>query len=142
MHPFWKRPTRGGPPPIDHQHRELQAVIEHLAAHPEATARSRPILEALDRLMRYGSNHLHAEEALLRVHGYPELDSHAEDHRRFRHMMALLSVAATSGVGEFPAALVDEVPAVLRDFVTRWWNAHVLVADRRCARFLEDRGVV
>lgn len=115
-------------PAIDDEHRQLAELINRLyrAIHVrQPLGTLRPFLAELEA---YANAHFEGEEQLMRRHQRPahEIEMHAAEHDEFR--ACLRSLAQDIEVGEISLRLD------LWQFVTSWWNNHVLGTDRRMAR--------
>jgi hemerythrin len=133
--PTWDPLLDTGQPEIDAQHHELFACATRLS---EAVSRGRAgeeVAGALRFLVDYVLRHFEAEEALMRRHGYPEAEAHAEIHGRLSRRLGEV-VAAFQGHGS-TEALVGEVDAMMRG----WVSIHIGEKDRAFAEFLRAKGI-
>ncbi len=123
LHLSWHESYDCGEPTIDGEHRRLFELANALitAAFNRKSSPSE-FDDALQKLLAHIVQHFADEEDILAQHGYPELEMHAQSHKRLvERAMQLRDSAATGGVtvGELVDFLADEV-------VTR----HMLKADR------------
>lgn len=68
---------------IDQQHQVLFDVVARLEQAVTADEKWSAVHFALVELTRFVDVHFAVEEALLRMHGYPDLDAHIAAHRAF-----------------------------------------------------------
>lgn len=122
----WTNAYSIGIPEIDAQHMELVDIMNRLwdalirrAEHGETTA----LIEALER---YCVAHFRAEETMMQVAAYPDIDRHKHAHAQFVGEIAAKKAEIAQG-GELPLDLLH----YLRD----WLLKHILVADRHYADF-------
>jgi hemerythrin len=78
----WNDALATGVPLLDEQHKALFKCVSEIEW---AVQERRVILtiHAIDQLKTYVRSHFATEERLMRSHGYPGLDLHIEEHRRF-----------------------------------------------------------
>jgi hemerythrin-like metal-binding protein len=78
----WKDSYSVGVPAVDHEHRELIALVNRLH---EALGSGRPAADievVFGDLFRAISSHFALEERFMREHGYDQLRQHKTDHER------------------------------------------------------------
>jgi hemerythrin-like metal-binding protein len=69
----------------------------------------------------------------MKVHGYPDLDEHRQEHIAYRRKAIDFSTAATIGV--------ESVPQILIDYLSEWWMHHILDEDMKYKPFFAKKGV-
>lgn len=116
----WKRSFASGQPEIDREHRELFDRANALLEFALADAPIAAVADALERLLNHVIHHFAHEEAILRQHGYADLERHAEQHRLLTERALALRAQVDTGdlsVGELVQFLAVEVVArhMLRD---------------------------
>lgn len=107
---------------LDADHREFVRLINLLQANVKYAERRDLARRALSTLEDYARFHFAREEAVMRVCGFPGLDAHRDEHRRF---VAWFRDAALRLEGDPEAAVGDE----LLDFLVQWLNHHILIQD-------------
>ncbi len=120
----WHESYDCGEPTIDSEHRRLFELANALI-NAAFKRKSGPAEfdDALQKLLAHVVQHFADEEAILAQHHYPELEMHAQSHRRLvERAMQLRDAAAAGGVtvGELVDFLADEVVA-----------RHMLKTDRK-----------
>ena len=73
---------------IDEQHKALFEVVERLDQAVSSEDKWSAVHYALVELENYVRVHFAVEEALMRLHGYPDLDAHIGAHRAFTAALA------------------------------------------------------
>ncbi|MFO0583208.1 MAG: bacteriohemerythrin [Anaeromyxobacter sp.] len=117
---------------IDEQHQELFRRFERLEdaiLHRDRTEAGR----MLDFLADYVRVHFDAEEALMRVVGYPDLERHRAEHEGFKAAVSRLDLklAEHGSSAELVLRLDRDVGGWLRD--------HIYGSDVTLARFVKAR---
>lgn len=118
----WKDDYSVGIREIDDQHR---ALAECISGIEQAVARyDRGSADAaVIRLADLAHIHFTVEESLMRIHDYPRLEEHADDHRQFSvHLRTLQEPFLTKDVFR------DRV-----EFLHAWWDTHVQKHDKSYA---------
>ena len=87
------------------------------------------MMGAISKLNSDVDEHFQFEEAFLRAHGYPKLESHVREHDAMREKIAELTGEILDG-GEITMEIID----LLRG----WFHSHVRNEDSEYADFLKD----
>ena len=125
----WTSTLSVGVAEIDQQHQELFRRIDRLLDSMLRNDRSEAA-RLLDFLAEYVIVHFADEESLMEGTGYPDLQRHTEDHRRFRATLRDISLAfAERGP---TASLVLR----LEQEVVGWLKDHVYFTDVALGRFV------
>jgi hemerythrin len=125
----WKEIFAVGVREIDGQHQRLFSMVNALAELPETSAGHAERLRLLGEIVPFARLHFDTEEALMRTHGYPELDRHRSEHEQ-------LFASAQKAQSNPPSE-----PGSLADFLKDWLVNHTLQEDRKLGPFLNSRGV-
>ncbi len=118
----WKNEYSVGIHEIDEQHKTLTECISSIE---QAVARCDPQAAhvAVVRLVDLVQAHFTLEECLMRIHDYPRLEEHADDHKQFSaHVKTLHERFLTTDVSH------DKI-----EFLHEWWDTHVQKHDKSCA---------
>jgi hemerythrin-like metal-binding protein len=128
----WREDFRVGIEEVDHEHRELIALVN--TAHDALGAdRSGERVEAcLGEIHARISAHFALEERAMRERGYPELGDHKADHERLLDDIRDLMDEHDAG-----GALDD---AAFGARLAEWFGGHFRTQDARFHRFLAGRG--
>ena len=130
----WDESLSVGIKKMDKQHQELVKIINCLVENEDASGRSEPIAQVLDRMTQYAVYHFETEEALMREYEYPDYESHRDDHTQFKMRTAKFCLDALQGKETLP----DELLSYLRD----WLTHHILKADMKYKVYFLERGVL
>ncbi len=119
---------------FDGDHQQLFDIINQLHEGMK-TGHGKEVLEpVLAQLIRYTEDHFSREEAALKVHGYPRLAAHIEQHRSFVAKMKEVSQRyKTTAVG---------LSVEVLDFLTQWLAKHIVGTDQQYSTFLNAKGVM
>ena len=121
-----------GDPEIDGQHRELFNRIDRLLAASRERRSREEVGQTLTFLGDYVVHHFAAEERMMAVADYPEIEAHRAEHARFVQEFGLL-------YQEFKA----EGPTTLfiirvGNRVTGWLREHIYRTDRTLVQWLKQ----
>lgn len=114
---------------IDRQHETLTDLLNALN---EAFRGGRPnevLLFRLDQLIESTHEHFTDEEALMRRKEYPDIDLHKAEHD--------FLLAQVAHFREEFAASKAELSDSMMDYLRDWLRDHILISDRRMARFIK-----
>ena len=130
----WSEKFSVGVKELDEQHQQIIGMLNRLISTPEARdANSETVSEILTAMTRYSLEHFKTEEGLMKVHGYPNLGEHRQEHIVYRRKAIDFSTAATIGV--------ESVPQILIDYLSGWWVHHILDEDMKYKPFFAEKGV-
>lgn len=107
---------------LDQHHRQLAQLINRLAECVSERGLSESVGDVLDALVRYAEYHFRHEEALMEAAGYPALDEHRSAHLGFCETISETCYTAMHGI-----IGIDD----LLDYLTNWWQEHILLEDMR-----------
>ena len=119
---------------IDSQHRELIERVNKIANGVGKKDHSEPVQEMLGDLILFASEHFAVEERLMAEYGFPDMESHIEEHRRLFQQLNNLIKADLRAPSHNKAALVSA-------FLTDWAEQHILQADKELGEFLVAKGL-
>jgi hemerythrin len=129
----WSDDLSVGIEEIDDQHKELVDLVNemHEAIHQR---RGRDVVRrVLAKLADYTRIHFAVEESLMRILGYPDYETHKEQHEQLiRHMTAL-----QNKVDSGKTAIGFE----LMHFLKVWLTKHIMESDREYGEFFIQAGV-
>ena len=111
---------------MDKQHQILFDVINHLVSAQETPLTHEELRTILNELQTYSKAHFEAEEKLMKLMDYSELDAHQRAHEVYREKIIQFGVRLDEGV--------PDVDLKLLHFLYSWWNDHVQVIDKGYAR--------
>lgn len=118
-------------PEIDAQHQELLAVMNTLWTCVVKAAPEAELVAILNQLREYTRTHFVAEETLMRIQGYPQLDAHIKQHQEFIDQLS----QAKEKFATNPATALE-----LLSFLKDWLVNHIDRSDRHYAQhFLQAK---
>jgi len=118
---------------IDESHRKLVNLINRLTEMINRQACPENMSEIFFSLIHYAEHYLIREEILLRDLGYPQLDQHKEKYHFF-----------IEKIKSFREKFSSENPDICRDlydFLSEWFQNHVLKYDKEIITFLKKKGI-
>jgi hemerythrin len=120
---------------IDNQHKHILSEITNILEMSDSD-RTRQVLKgAVENLEQIVNVHNKYEERLMRQYNYPELQSHAREHKVFTNNISVLKNALlTYGFNE---KLLEMILAQ----VTAWHDEHLLKCDRELGQFLVTENI-
>jgi len=116
---------------IDEQHGTLFDILEKLQGVVKGGSDWSVVYFALDDLTNFTRTHFVVEEALMRLHGYPELDQHCAEHRSFSERLAQLEERAVR----------EDVSLPIIEFIQHWLVDHIAVSDKAYVACLRTMSV-
>lgn len=121
---IWTKEQHGiGIPAIDEEHREIVRLINRLIGKATNGTPGEEVKELLNELILYVGEHFAHEERLMLEHGYPELQSHADEHQRLLCQLQNVLKGDTQAILT-PAFLID------------WLELHALRDDLEFGKHL------
>lgn len=117
----WSPQYSAGVRAIDDDHRELFSLVDMLDRRAKRGDRE-PIRVAIDSLLTYVHRHFEREERFMAMAGYPELDSHVREHRKFTGLVEELAVLFKEAPDRIDAVKVTKV-------AHDWLVTHILKSD-------------
>jgi len=106
---------------IDQQHRRLVELMNRLIAIQDEKASDDDISDILGAMTNYLGYHFDTEEQLMIDCGYPELESHREEHQTFVTQTAYFIATYREG----GASLKSDILLFLKE----WLVEHILKTD-------------
>jgi hemerythrin len=125
----WDSKYETGIPAVDDQHKELFKLVGELSQAIDNDGE----LDCgylMARLEVYSLYHFTSEEHLMAKYGYPELDEHKKEHKKFR--VKILSMKDDCLDDESKEARKD-----LLQFLETWLTTHTVEIDQKYVPFLK-----
>ena len=129
----WSNDYSVGVPSIDTEHRRLVDLLNELHDCMTAGKAAEQLASILEGLVAYTTDHFRHEEELFAQHGFPDAQSHTEEHRRLVEQVLTLQ----GKLARHEATLTIE----LLRFLKNWLIKHILGADKAYGPFLVERRV-
>ena len=105
---------------IDEQHETLFDTLETLENVVEAGDGWSAAYFALSELVQFTRTHFAVEEALMRLHNYPDIEKHITEHRMFTAHLSLLE----------QQAIRQDMSSQIIEFVRQWLVGHIGHSDQ------------
>ena len=129
----WQPTFQTGIATLDDAHQELLRLITQYATRIR-NDQDFEFRDIYNFLNEYTSSQFPMEEALMREHHYPFLESHTREHRHFVQHLQALQTRMNAG-DEDPRYIAYRTELLLLD----WFSSHSIRADRHFARHLQSR---
>jgi hemerythrin len=127
----WKEEYSVGVEKIDRQHRHLFEIINKLIDRSGSSSDSALVSETLTEMLNYAKEHFTTEEELMQEYGYPEIESHKEQHIYFFKTTAELSINALNNQSMVSREIVE--------FLKLWLTLHILKCDMKYKEFFKAK---
>jgi hemerythrin-like metal-binding protein len=127
----WREEFSVGLPDVDHEHRELIAMINELAGSLGPQSDVQAILGALGEIHARIAAHFALEEREMRQLNYSALAAHKGDHERLLDDILDIMAGVESPGGYDPALLDRRLSA--------WFTEHFRTHDAQLHHWLEGR---
>jgi hemerythrin len=116
---------------IDNQHKELVLMTNTLfeGCKQGSTAADAAFMRAIRGAVEYAQTHFYTEEKYMKQVNYPELDSHAQEHKSF-------VATVIEAVKEFEEGKSE--PIALARFLKKWLLNHIAVSDKKYSPYLAN----
>ncbi|MCE1228257.1 MAG: bacteriohemerythrin [Firmicutes bacterium] len=118
---------------IDDQHQEIFLALSRLRNAVNMGGEGESVHELLEYFDLLTKRHFKTEEDFMRLHGYPDYEAHAEEHRQARLNLEDIQ----QRYRENDQALVSMVTT----FVNGWMKHHISEGDFKYAAFLKEKGI-
>jgi hemerythrin len=127
---IWRDECSVGVKALDQQHQKIFQLINNLIKHHNTNnVDSEIISEALNEMVKYVQEHLDYEEKLLKENNYPDFSEHVSSHIKYIEQVTRFSLNIMNGDGNVPDELLQ--------FLTNWWEQHILIEDQKYRSYLE-----
>ena len=115
----WRKEFETDVPDVDHEHKELVALINRLAEEFAAGADKEDVSRFLGEVFARIAAHFALEESIMRKHGYDEYEAHKAEPTLLDDIRDIMDEAET-GYGEALSATVSD-----------WFVGHFKTKDAR-----------
>jgi hemerythrin len=116
----WKNEYSVGILELDKQHEDLIDCVTALEHAVPGTERRSAMQAAFEKLSGYVQVHFAVEESLMRIHDYPRIHEHINEHHRFSDQVQALREQAEHG----------DISTDMIRFLRVWLTTHVCTHDR------------
>lgn len=118
---------------IDTQHKKLVQLLNDLFEAMSQGKGGDVLEKVFNDLLKYTVDHFSTEEAIMKLHNYPDAAAHKAEHDKLTQEVVIQYEKFKSG----NAAL--SVP--LLNFLKQWLSNHILSVDMQFGKYLAGRGV-
>lgn len=115
---------------IDDQHRMLMQCIGSVESAVAAGEGWSAVHATLLTLSKYVDIHFAVEESLMRIHAFPDLGEHVQEHSQFRETLKIMQ----------GKVLREDISGEMVAFLHAWWNGHILHRDKAYAWYMPRLG--
>ena len=119
---------------IDNQHQDLITLVNDVFTAVEIGKGDEILGEALNELIEFTKIHFATEVRLMKIHGYPDLASHENEHDELKNHVFKLNRRFNDG----QSFLTTTVEKFLKDELIN----HFQKTDMKFGSFLNDKGVI
>lgn len=131
----WNKDQHGvGIALIDEQHRQIIERVNQIANAVATETKKEAVKEMLDDMLLFACAHFALEERLMAEHGYPDMESHIQEHLTMYQQLNNLVKTVLRTTGRDKATLVSA-------YLTDWAERHILRADKELGGFLIAKGL-
>ncbi|HEX9647130.1 MAG TPA: bacteriohemerythrin [Alphaproteobacteria bacterium] len=127
----WKPEFSLGIPAVDHEHRELIALINELHAGLETAAGRDSVIAFFGEIYARISAHFALEEAIMRERAYDQYGEHKAQHEDLLDQIRDI-------MDDFEAGAYDDYQDRLSSALAAWFTDHFKTHDSRLHRMLGD----
>lgn len=117
---------------IDNQHEILADIVNSIHGRIIKAEKSITLSE-INNFLEVLENHFENEERLMKVNRYPGYYSHKLEHDRF-YKQILTTIARL----DKEKKNLDQKDL---EGIRRWFYNHIEINDRKCGRFLSEKGI-
>ncbi len=110
---------------LDRQHQRLVQLINSLHDAMKIGAPKQAMERIVSDLVTYTRFHFQNEERLMRLHGYPDLAGHIEEHSQLTTTVARFEEGLRAGKVALSVSLMQ--------FLKTWLTGHILNSDMKYA---------
>ena len=133
----WDTSLETGIDDVDEQHRQYFVLLNDYLEKAAETATDRnqffDLMEKFDFLQQYAKEHFSTEELIMQEAGFPDFESHRDEHLYFVQHVEELYIQLKS-VGFSP-----ELAREVNYYIVEWFVDHIRQADMELVEFLHTR---
>ncbi|MEI6306779.1 MAG: bacteriohemerythrin, partial [Deltaproteobacteria bacterium] len=118
---------------FDGHHQRLFEIANTISEHLLKVSEHKSLANAFDALVEYTRYHFAAEEKLMGLYSYPEIDAHTRKHGELMNQVIEYKDKVLGGDPPDKAGFMN--------FMERWLVRHLLEEDRKYGAFLNEKGV-
>jgi hemerythrin-like metal-binding protein len=132
----WSDKLSVGVEKIDLQHQVIVDLTNDLHEAMTVGKGYTVLAKVLDESLRYGVYHFETEDRLMKTHGlYGDYLQHDLQHKRFIEYLTTLKVELKS------EPYNQNFNITVLNFLSAWFNQHILKSDKKLGIFLNTKGI-
>jgi len=128
---IWEENYSVGINKFDVQHKKMFNLINRFFDLMKEHAEISNLEEILNELIEYGKNHLKEEEETFDKFDYPDKIKHKNSHDMYRKRVNKFLEEKDKVFLSFDVI----------DFLEDWWLGHIVSADKKYTKFLNEKGL-
>jgi hemerythrin len=131
----WDDSLRLGVAEVDQQHENIIRIVNRLDDATREGRGAEVISQILVELIIYTATHFSTEEKYFAQLGYPDAETHKDEH-------AELTAKVSAFANEFNSGLPSSrltLPTELLHFLGIWWRYHILQTDLKFVKLFNER---
>ena len=118
---------------LDDEHKTLIGYLNDLYDAMKRGEGKDTLNEVFNGLLQYTRSHFTSEEALMRLHQFPDYPAHKQKHDKMAEHVKNLK-------GQFDRGEIGS-PIQITNFLKDWLSKHIKGTDREYGPFLKAKGV-
>lgn len=130
----WKKEYSVGVEQIDNEHKQLIEMINKAYDSVEDREEEEVLSELVKEMQQYAKTHFATEAAFMKIHDYPEVESHRLKHNDFMMHAAPAGKKLTSDGKELD-------PIKVFKYLADWLTDHIMETDKHLGAFLNEKGI-
>jgi hemerythrin len=126
---MWSEEFSVNHPQLDRQHQKLFFLLDLVQ---NANPAIHNVHHILNELMEYSKNHFKFEESYMREIHFEFIDEHIQMHDHYLDTVTQMCLHALDDNLEYKT---------LKEFLSNWWNHHILYEDKRYANLTVSKSI-
>lgn len=129
----WTKVLRVGIKEIDDQHKHFISIINSVYKNTKKKGSGGKPSEDITELIEYSKIHFSTEEGYFKKFGYPYAREHMIEHEKLTLRVLRLSERSARG---------EDVVLVLLEFLKEWLENHLMVHDKKYAKYFRENKLI
>ncbi len=129
----WTKDLSVGIKEIDNQHKRFIGIINSVSKKAKQNGAKGKPSEDITELIEYARIHFTTEEGYFKKWGYPYAREHIAEHEKL--ILKVLRLSERSARGE-------DVFQVLLDFLKEWLENHLMIHDKKYAKYARENKLI
>ena len=116
---------------LDDQHKKFFSITNLLFDSMQGAQNREVIDSVLKELQQYVVYHFKAEESLMKMYNYPDMNAHKQEHDAAIHRVNKFVLGYERGM--------QTIDIELLKFLSEWIQSHILQADRKYIPYVQGK---